>query len=187
MSLFNRRTLLVMLAPLALAACGFTPVHAPGGTGDALYGQVTVQAPEDVPSTSEVDSYLVVQNLEHRLGRAGAAAYQLDLTLSTRDEGQAITDDSQTTRYSLLGEASYTLTRTSDGKVVASGEEQAFTGYSATGSTVETLASERDAHQRLMVILADQINTRILTTADLSTDPAPVAAPVAAPDLIPPA
>ena len=103
MSLLNRRTLLVSLAPLALAACGFTPVHAPGGTGDALYGQVLVQAPEDIPSTSEVDSYLLVQNLEHRLGRSDAGAYQLDLTLRTRDDGQAITDDSEITRYSLLG------------------------------------------------------------------------------------
>ena len=177
MSLLDRRSLLTLLAPMALAACGFTPVHAPGGTGDALYGQVTVQAPEDIPSTSEVDSYLLVQNLEQRLGRAGAGAYQLDLTLRTRDEGQAITDDSQTTRYSILGRASYTRTRQSDGKIVASGNEEAFTGYSATGSTVETLASERDAHQRLMVILADQINTRILTTADLSTDPASAPAP----------
>jgi LPS-assembly lipoprotein len=179
MSLLNRRTLLVSLAPLALAACGFTPVHAPGGTGDALYGQVLVQAPEDIPSTSEVDSYLLVQNLEHRLGRSDAGAYQLDLTLRTRDDGQAITDDSEITRYSLLGKATYTLTRNSDGKVVASGEEEAFTGYSATGTTVETLASERDAHQRLMVILADQINTRILTTVDLSIDPTPVQAPPA--------
>lgn len=179
MSLLNRRTLLVMLAPLALAACGFTPVHTSGGTGDALYGQITVQAPKDVQSSSEVDSYLLVQNLEHRLGRAGAGAYQLDLTLSTRDDGQAITEDSQITRYALLGRASYTLTRKSDGKVVASGDEEAFTGYSATGSTVETLASERDAHQRLMVILADQINARLLTTVDLSADPAPATAPPA--------
>lgn len=179
MSLLDRRTLLSLLAPLALAACGFTPVYAPGGSGDALYGQVTVQTPEDIPSTSEVDSYLLVQNLEQRLGRAGAGAYQLDLTLQTRNEGQAITDDDQTTRYSIIGTASFVLTRQSDGKVVASGEEDAFTGYSATGSTVETLAGERDARQRLMVILADQINTRILTTVDLSNDPALISVPPA--------
>jgi len=178
MSLLNRRTLL-LLAPLALVACGFTPVYAPGGSGDALYGQVTVQAPEDIPSTSEVDSYLLVKNLEQRLGRAGAGNYQLDLTLATRDEGQAITADDQTTRYSILGKASYSLTRQSDGKVVASGEVDNFTGYSATGSTVDTLASERDAHQRLMVILADQINTRILSTADLTTASTAAATPPA--------
>lgn len=176
MSLLNRRTLLSLLAPLALAACGFTPVHAPGGTGHALYGKVAVQAPEDIPSTSDVDSYFLVQNLEHNLGRTNVGSYQLSLTLQTRDEGQAITEDSEISRYSIVGKASFVLTRLSDGKVVASGEEDAFTGYSATGSTVETLAGERDAHQRLMVILANQINTRILTTADLaagsSTGPA---------------
>ena len=169
MSLLNRRTLLVVLAPLALAACGFTPVHTPGGTGDALYGQVAIQAPESIPSTSDVDSYLLVRNLEQRLGRTTAGTYQLNLTLRTYNEGQAITADSQITRYSIIGNASYTLTRLSDGMVVASGNENAFSVYSATGSTVETLAGERDAHQRLMVILADQINTRILATVDLST------------------
>ncbi|MVO16433.1 LPS assembly lipoprotein LptE [Parasedimentitalea huanghaiensis] len=183
MSLLDRRTLLTLLAPLALAACGFTPVHAPGGTGDALYGQITIQAPQDIPSTSEVDSYLLVQKLEQRLGRTSAGRYQLDLTLGTHDEGQAITADAQTIRYSIVGKASYTLTRLSDGKVVSSGDEDAFTGYSAIGSTVETLAGERDAHQRLMVILADQITTRILTTVDLSASSAAESAP---PSLLPP-
>ena len=167
MSLLKRLFLLLAL-PLALAACGFTPVHAPGGSGAALYGQVLVQAPEDIPSTSEVDSYFLVQALEQRLGRTATGAYQLGLTLQTEDEGQAITAEGGITRYSLVGEAGYTLTRVADGTVVSSGSVDNFTGYSATGSTVETLAGERDAHRRLMGILADQITTRIWTTADLS-------------------
>ena len=52
---------------------------------------------------------------------------------------------------------------------MASGSETNFTGYSATGSTVETLAGERDAFERLMRILADQIAARLLATADLAT------------------
>jgi LPS-assembly lipoprotein len=42
-----------------------------------------------------------------------------------------------------------------------------FTGYSATGTTVATQASKQDAEKRLMVILAEQIITR-LYAADLS-------------------
>ena len=38
---------------------------------------------------------------------------------------------------------------------------------SATGSTVATLAAERDAQKRLMVMLADQLVTR-LYAADLT-------------------
>lgn len=167
MSLLDPRPLLLAL-PLLAAACGFTPVHAPGGTGTALYGQVEVQAPEEIKSAGGTNAYFLVQNLEQRLGRTGSADYKLDLTLSTREEGQAITAGNEITRYSVVGTAGYSLVRLSDGKVASSGTVRNFTGYSATGSTVETLAGERDAYERLMVILADQITAQILATADLS-------------------
>ncbi len=159
MSSFDRRTLLTL--PLALAACGFTPVYGPGGTGTALRGRVLVQEP-DAP-----DDYILVRTLEDRLGRAAAPAYDLGYTLTTQTEGQAVTATGETTRYSLVGQADYTLTDRRSGTVVASGRVQNFTGYSATGSTVETLAGERDARERLMTILADQIVTRLYATADL--------------------
>lgn len=163
MSLLNRRTLLML--PLALAACGFTPVYGPGGNGSALYGNVLVQAPEETDSDSETQSYLLVRELEHRLGRGGGGIYSLELKLRSKSQGQAITTENEITRFALIGTAGYTL-KHSDGTVAASGEVENFTGYSATGNTVETLAGERDAYERLMVILADQI-TAELFLADL--------------------
>ena len=65
MSLFDRRTLLLL--PLARPACGFEPVYAPGGAGSALNGNVAVSAP------NSTDSYLLVQNLEQRLGRSATS------------------------------------------------------------------------------------------------------------------
>jgi LPS-assembly lipoprotein len=167
MSLLNLRSLLLAL-PLLAAACGFSPVYSPSGSGAALHGQIAVQSPEAIRGASGTDAYFLVRSLEQRLGRGGSA-YKLDLTLRTSEEGQAITADNDITRYSVLGTADFVLTRNADGKVVASGTVNNFTGYSATGSTVETLAGERDARERLMVILADQITARILATADLST------------------
>ena len=155
---FSRRTLLTL--PLVLAACGFTPVYGPGGTASALRGKVEVAAPDSV------DGYQLVQNLEERLGRADAPVYALALTLSTSTQGQAITASNETTRYSLVGRVDYKLLSKSGGDVVASGSVDNFTGYSATGSTVETLAAERDARARLMAILADQITTRLYALAD---------------------
>jgi LPS-assembly lipoprotein len=161
MSLYNRRTLLML--PLAMAACGFTPVYGPDGNGNALYGKIEVQAPDDV------ESYVLVQNLEQRLGRSTSPEYTLALTARTRSEGQAITASNEITRFSLVGQAEYVLTRNSDQFVLAEGSVDNFTGYSATGSTVETLAGERDARQRLMGILADQISAQIYATADPGT------------------
>lgn len=159
-----------MLAPLALtlgaSACGFTPVYAPGGTGTALFGNVLVQAPEDVPSNSDVAAYFLVDALERDLGRGEGGTFALDLDVQQTVEGQAITADNEITRYSVQGTAKYALRRLSDGVMVTSGAVDNFTGYSATGTTVDTLASERDAEERLMETLADQIITR-LYTADL--------------------
>lgn len=160
MSSFDRRTLLIL--PLALAACGFTPVYGPGGTGAALQGKVEVNAPEDRAN------YLLVQELEHRLGQPTAPEYRLATTLALLNEGQAVTTTGDITRYSLVGRISYELIRIGDDSVVASGDVENFTGYSATGTTVETLASERDALKRLMVILADQVVARLYAQADLS-------------------
>ncbi len=169
MSWLKRR--IVSIASLALfvgaSACGFTPVHAPGGTGALLHDQVLIQAPEEVPSNSDAAAYFLVRALEDDLGRGSSGTYALDLRVNQAVEGQAITADNEITRYSVQGTANYTLRRQSDGAVMASGTVNNFTGYSATGSTIDTLASERDAEERLMEILADQIVTRLYTTTNL--------------------
>jgi len=159
MSLFNRRSLLAL--PLALAACGFTPVYGPQGAGSKLHSQVLVQEP------STQAGYLLVRHLETQLGRSGASArYALDLGITTKEEGLAINTFGDTRRYNLVGSAAYSLRDTSTGTIVTSGTVNNFTAYSATGSTVATLAAERDALERLMVILGDQITTRLFA-ADL--------------------
>ena len=72
------------------------------------------------------------------------------------------------TRFSVVGSVVYSLHRADDDSVVTSGNVQNFTGYSATGSAVETLAAESDAIERLMQLLADQIFSRLLATAEVT-------------------
>ncbi len=163
MSSFDRRTLILM--PLALAACGFEPVYAPGGSGTALDGKVAVSAPNNV------DSFLLVQNLERKLGRSATSGsdYALDVQVSTVTRAASITTSNETTRYTIDGRATYALKSNNTGQILASGTVTEFVGYSAAGSTVSTLADERDAKERLMVILSDQIVTRLYATPGLTT------------------
>jgi len=65
------------------------------------------------------------------------------------------------TRYDLAGRAPWRLSDAS-GRVLAEAEATAFTGYSATGTTVATRTAEADARARLMALLADAIVTRAL-------------------------
>ncbi|WP_170529705.1 LPS assembly lipoprotein LptE [Ruegeria arenilitoris] len=166
MSLFDRRNLLLSLAVLTVApACGFQPVYAPGGAGSELYGKVAVSAPDSV------ESYLLVQNLEQSLGRSVSSAkdYSLNVQVSTVTRGAAITTSNETNRYSINGRASYTLRSNETGQILVSGTVADFVGYSAAGSTVSTLADERDAKERLMVILSDQIVTRLYSAPGLAS------------------
>lgn len=147
-----------LLALPLLAACGFAPVYGPQGAGTALQGRVLVEAPENR------DDQLMLQQIERRLGRAGDPAYDLAIDLIVTQEGLAIDADGDIDRYNLLGTATYTLASSANGAVVSTGTVTNFTGYSSTGSTVATLAAERDARLRLMTALGDMVVDRLVAT-----------------------
>jgi LPS-assembly lipoprotein len=149
----------VLLAPLALAACGFTPALAPDGPATALMGTVYVQDP------SNKNGFDLVERLEERLGRPENPRYDLAYTIVTETVGVGITTDNKITRYNLKGVVDYSLTDRASGARVAGGRVQNFTAYTATGSTVAGLAAEEDAALRLMRILADQITAQLIAAS----------------------
>lgn len=157
MSSSDRRA--VVFSVLALAGCGFSPVYAPGGAGEALRGRIRMDEPRDNAG------FLLVRQLERRLGLPEDPRYALSATISLDEEGVAITPEQVTTRYQLRGDVSFALSDIQTGERVTSGKVTSFTGYSATGTTVATRTAEKDARARLMVILADQIVAKLLATA----------------------
>lgn len=157
MSLLNRRSVLLM--PLALAACGFTPAYGPQGPARGLMGTVRIDDPDSK------DAFDLVERLEERLGRPQVVRYDLGYAITTLPVGVGITPGSDITRYNLTGHIDWTLTDRGTAARVAGGRVESFTSWSATGSTVAGLAAEEDAHKRLMYVLADQIVLRILATS----------------------
>ncbi|MFL4469631.1 LPS assembly lipoprotein LptE [Tateyamaria armeniaca] len=140
-----------LLLCLTLSACGFTPVYGPSGAGTVLQNRVLVDQPDDRVG------FLLVQRLEERLGRPNAPAFRLAVDLALREEARAIDPDGDIRRFHLIGSATYSLSEAGTGTVMRTDVVDTFVGYSATGTTVATLAARRDAQERLMVILADQI------------------------------
>jgi LPS-assembly lipoprotein len=153
MLLFDRRTFL--LSVVALAGCGFKPAYGPNGSASALRGKVRVD------SSGTRESFTLAHDLEDIFAQASNEQYVLTFTVETEEAGLGITPDQEITRYHVTGTAKYTLVRTADGQTVASGEARNFTAYSATGSTVSSVTATRDAYDRLMSILADQIAAQI--------------------------
>lgn len=159
MSSFSRRAFCIS-GFAAVSACGFRPVYGPGGGGNRLRGSVRLEEPEGR------DAFLFARRAEERLGRGPASArYALSYAISIHAEAIAISPDNVTQRFNLRGRATYALRDTTNGAVVQSGKLENFNGYSASGSTVATQAAERDARERLMTILADQMIARLLAAA----------------------
>ena len=159
MSSSDRRRFLIMLAMAPLGACGFAPVYATGGAGHALRGQVRVAAPDTR------QGFVLVARLEARLGRAAAPGLQLDWDIATTERGLAITGSNDITRINLTGTLNFRLTQITTDQTVQTGTVSTFTAYSTTGSPVATAAARRDAEDRLMVALADQLMSRLLSGA----------------------
>lgn len=153
----------VLLAGLALAACGFTPVYGPGGVGGKLFGKIRAADPKTP------DDFSFAGRIAERMGPDSAARFALDYRLRIAVVPQAITTDEITTRYALNGSADFVLTDTATGRVVTRGQVSSFTSYSTTGTTIATMAAEQDAHERLARMLADQVVTRLI-----ALDPAAV-------------
>ena len=159
---WSRRHLAAGLA-LLLAGCGFQPVHGPDGAGRALREATTISVPDTRTG------FRLLARLEDRLGPPAAVLYHLDVVPEITEERSAVTADGTTTRRQVLGTARYRLSRgRSDGPVIAEGTVEAFTSYSATSTPVSTRAAAEDARDRLAVILADLILTRLLATPGLA-------------------
>ena len=151
--LLSRRSFCIG-TPLALGACGFVPVH----NGAAKRGRIAFDPPKDRVS------FDLRNALEDRLGTARSPSFRLSFVTEIREDGVGITTDQITTRFNVIGKTQYTLRRLSDDIIVASGSVDSFTSYAATGTTVATQTAQIDARRRLLVILADQITTRLIVS-----------------------
>lgn len=153
----------LILGTLALAACGFTPAYGPGGAASKLQDNILVDAPGDG------NAYRVTRRIEERMGAGGPnAPYKLGLSLKVQSESLGSTADGDINRYQVVGALTYAL-RYADGTgTIDTGTVRNFASYSASGSTAATLAAQRDAQDRLMLILADQVVERlVLASPDL--------------------
>lgn len=158
MLLCDRRGFLILCAA-GLVGCGFSPLYAPGGAATGLQNSIL---PDDPSGRAD---YLLVRRFEERLGSANPATYGLSYSVVLVGEAVAISSANITTHYTLLGSITYALRDLTSQEVLTSGRVDSFTSYSASGTTVATAAARRDAEDRLMVIMTDQMITRLAVDA----------------------
>lgn len=152
---------LVLLAALALAGCGFQPLHryqAPGGGSiDAGLSSVAIGV------IAEREGQMLRNNLIDRFAPAGAPAYRLTAEVTESVGSQLVARDSFATRRSLTATASFTLTSL-DGETILSGSESASTRFDVVDDVSDAfsdVSAERGARRRAVRELADRITRRV--------------------------
>ena len=157
MSLFDRRRLVMGLCVATLAACNFQPVYGPGGSGEVIRNQIQIAA----PATRQ--EFVLVAHFEERVGTG--SRYLMSYDLSTSRENIGIDGADNIDRVNVLGRLDFEVLDTATGSVVQSGAASTFTAYATTASPVATASARRDAEDRLMIALADQVVTQLISQA----------------------
>ncbi|MGB3556390.1 MAG: LPS assembly lipoprotein LptE, partial [Jannaschia sp.] len=106
--------------------------------------------------------FAFLTRFEERIGLPADVRYDLTYSITTAEAALAIDGSNSITRFNVEGRIVWSVTPAGGGPAILSGSETSFTSYSATGSTISTLASQRDAQERLAVILADRVVNRLL-------------------------
>ncbi|WP_299848788.1 LPS assembly lipoprotein LptE [uncultured Roseovarius sp.] len=142
--------LAALLVTLVVAACGFTPVYAPGSDTAQVLSQIEIAEPRNQ------NSYLFVRAMEERLGRPTDADKILKHKVSVVGEGV----ESDTDRRRVVGAVSYQLTDKKTKKLLASGNVDTFAGYSVSDGLFA--GAQQDAIERLIIIMADQLTRELM-------------------------
>lgn len=142
-------------AALALSACGFTPALREDAPGASLQNSVSLILPEGRLG------FALRETLERRLGRPqGTAPYTLTSAMTVVESGLAVTQDTSITRYVVRGVAPWRL-EDANGET-RTGEVEAMSAYSATGSLFATREARRDAEDRVARELGEKINDALI-------------------------
>lgn len=158
MSLF-RPTLVLMICGL-LSACGFQPLYGSKGTENIIGDFSDIQ----VGTGKDRIGQLLSNELKHLLNPLRSPQkpkYRLTTVLSESTNSLAVKKTASATRANLIVTSTYTLLSTETGSSLNSGTNSITVSYNIYSSDYATLAAEKDAQNRAIKELAQEIRLQL--------------------------
>ena len=150
-----------LLLILALGACGLRPLYGTNSVGAAMsdrLGQVNVGIIGD--RSGQILRTELIRMLNPQ-GRPAQPAYDLGVTLAESQQDVNLISDLTTTRKNLTMTASFVLTDRKTGQPVFSDSATEITSFNILSDQFTTLVGERDARDRALKSLSEDIRTRL--------------------------
>ncbi|MGK9233036.1 hypothetical protein KXS07_15395 [Inquilinus limosus] len=150
-----------LLLILALGACGLRPLYGTNSVGAAMsdrLAQVNVGVIGD--RSGQVLRTELIRTLNPQ-GRPAQPAYDLGVSLVESQQDVNLISDLTTTRKNLTLTASFVLTDRKTGQPVFSDSVTEITSFNILADQYTTLVGERDARERALHSLGEDIRTRL--------------------------
>jgi LPS-assembly lipoprotein len=159
MSFIKSLRIITLTTALALAGCGFQPIHGQNSaaSGEALAG-IDIELIAD--RTGQMLRNELIQQMHPRGGRT-PARYGLSVTLGESLRNFAIRKDEIATRANLIMVARFAVTSRGDGKKMFNGSVRSVNSYNILTSDFATLSAREDARRRAVQQLAAGITQRL--------------------------
>ena len=157
--------LLALLFGVFIASCAFEPAWiAKDNKRKILWQRVDLKEPITI-NEFRLNGYLA-----SRIGDADDADFFLQYELFTETKRTALSFDGKAYRIRILGEVKFSLLHSAEDTILFSSSVKDSLGYSDAIMAATDQASERDAYNRLMVLLGDRIVDELLSSKILNDE-----------------
>lgn len=152
--------LIVCAAVITVAGCGFRPLYGKSGGSDAA-ALSTIQINQIPDRIGQKLRSLLLERLAPK-GPARRTDYTLSVTLKEAKRELAIRKDETATRANLVITAKFSLTaRRRPARGSFTGTAASTNSYNVLQSEFATLSAEKDARDRALNTIADEIRLRV--------------------------
>ena len=148
-------------ALLPLAACGFSPLYAEREDGTTVADQLATVSIDPMRDRVGQQMHNLLRDRLNPYGQPASPDYRLLLQITETTRELGVRRDETATRANLRLDARFFLRRTGSGEQVLKGRSTSTTSYDILEEPFATTISERDARERALREVADEIETRL--------------------------
>ncbi len=151
---------IVVVLAFGVSGCGFRPLYADRSAGSVAGVVATIR----VAPIRDRKGQVLRNELIDRLNPSGEPAdprYSLEVRLAVAKHELGIRKDETATRTTMRFRSTFRLRDTDSGAIVYASRAATITSYNIVDSEYATIASERAARRRGLILVADSIAMRL--------------------------
>lgn len=156
------RQVSALLCVLAVVGCGFRPVYAPDGSGEAdAVDRLAVVRIEPLRDRAGQQLHNFLRDELNPNGQPVKPDYRLEVALSQRTERLAFQKDETATRANIILSSAFVLRAADDDRVLYSGRVSSINSYNILDEQYPTDVAKADALRRGLRELSQSIKLRL--------------------------